>query len=423
MTSRTGHMTADIPLVLCVLLLCTYGVLMVYSAGQAATASGLPAPESTLWIKQLSWLALAVVAAFIASRVSLRVMEYMAVPVFIISMLLLIATVVGFGSGAGTAQGTTSWLTIMGRRVGQPSELAKIAVVLILAKILASRKEVPDSLFQLWRPLVAVLLPTLIIIKQRDLGTAMVFFGVLFVMLYWSGVRWQLLILLASPFISLLLASSTRLWGIWFVLLLVLLVSQRPSLVEGISVAAANVATGVVAEILWRGLDSYQRDRLLTFLDPSVDPRGAGYNVIQSMTAIGSGGWFGQGFNEGTQKKLSFIPEQETDFIFAVVGEELGFVGVCLALSLFLALLLRTTRIAARSNDEFASLAAIGLSAVWLVHIVVNVGMTLNLLPVTGIPLPFFSYGGSFLLACWLCVGLLHRISVEGRGPPDAMAL
>jgi rod shape determining protein RodA len=295
--------------------------------------------------------------------------------------------------------------------------------VLILAKILSSRKEVPDSLFQLWRPLIAVLIPTLIIAKQGDVGTAMVFFGVLFIMLFWSGVRWQLLVLLASPVISLLLAVSTKLWGIWFVLLVLLLISQRPYLIEGISVVAANVATGVVAQLVWDRLGSYQRDRLLTFLDPSIDPRGAGYNVIQSMTAIGSGGWFGQGFNEGTQKKLSFIPEQETDFIFSVVGEELGFVGVCIALGLFLALLLRTTRIASRSHDTFGSLTAIGLGAVWLVHIVVNIGMTLNLLPVTGIPLPFFSYGGSFLLACWLCVGVLHRISVEGRGPPDAMAL
>jgi rod shape determining protein RodA len=262
-----------------------------------------------------------------------------------------------------------------------------------------------------------------LIIKQKDLGTAMVFFGVFFSMLFWAGVKWQLLLLLASPVISVLLAVSTRLWGIWFILLVILLISYRPFLVEGVAIATANVITGLVAQVVWDGLQEHQRLRLLTFLDPSFDPAGAGYNVIQSMTAIGSGGWFGQGFNAGTQKALSFIPEQETDFIFAVLGEELGFAGVCLALSLFLALLLRTTRIASRSNDSFSGLVAVGLTSIWFVHIVVNVGMTMNLVPVTGIPLPFFSYGGSFLLVCWLCVGILHRISVEGRGRPDAIAL
>jgi rod shape determining protein RodA len=186
----------------------------------------------------------------------------------------------------------------------------------------------------------------------------------------------------------------------------------------------ANVASGVAAPIIWEhGIKGYQRARFLTFLNPTQDPLHAGYNVNQSMTAIGSGGWFGQGFNEGTQKALSFIPEQHTDFIFSVLGEELGFLGVAVALGLFLLFLLRTTRVASRSLDAFSGLVAFGLTSIFLVHIVVNVGMTLNLVPVTGIPLPFFSYGGSFLLACWLCVGVLHRISVEGRGRPDSMAL
>ncbi|HXE59487.1 MAG TPA: FtsW/RodA/SpoVE family cell cycle protein, partial [Gemmatimonadaceae bacterium] len=130
----------------------------------------------------------------------------------------------------------------------------------------------------------------------------------------------------------------------------------------------------------------------------------------------GSGGWLGKGFLMGTQKRLAFLPEQHTDFIFAVLGEELGFIGVTVALMLFLFLLLRAVRIAERANDSFASLVAMGLASSWLVHIIVNVGMTLNLMPITGIPLPFFSYGGSFMLACWLAIGLLSRISSEGRG-------
>jgi rod shape determining protein RodA len=168
--------------------------------------------------------------------------------------------------------------------------------------------------------------------------------------------------------------------------------------------------------VLWERLAPYQRHRLLVFLDPSIDPRRSGWHVIQSQVAIGSGGWMGKGYLLGTQKRLAFLPEQHTDFIFAVLGEELGFIGVTVALSLFLFLLLRTVRVAERANDSFAGLIAFGLASSWLVHVTVNVGMTLNLMPITGIPLPFYSYGGSFMLSCWIAVGMLLRISSEGRG-------
>jgi rod shape determining protein RodA len=138
--------------------------------------------------------------------------------------------------------------------------------------------------------------------------------------------------------------------------------------------------------------------------------------VLQSQTAIGSGGWFGSGFLEGTQKRLAFLPEQHTDFIFAVVGEELGFLGVTAALFLFLLLFLRIVRIAQRANEAFSGLVAFGLLASWFVHVLVNIGMTVGVMPITGIPLPFFSYGGSFMLASWLAIGVLVRISSEGRG-------
>jgi rod shape determining protein RodA len=421
---RRRLLGADIPLVVYALLLTVYGILMVYSAGQAAGPNGTPVPsKAILWIKQLEWLVLALTCALIVSRVSLRVLEYLAWPVYLLATFLLVLTVTGFGSGVGTAEGTTSWLTIMGKRVGQPSELAKIAVVLMLAKVMSARKDVPASMLELWKPALIMIIPGLLILKQQDLGTALVFFGVFFAMLFWSGVKWQLLLFVASPALSLILASSTRLWGIWFILLTLLIISYRPLLVEGAAIMIANVSAGVAAQIVWDQLEGYRRDRLLSFINPGLDPQGAGYNVIQSMTAIGSGGFLGMGFNQGTQKGLSFVPEQETDFIFAVLGEELGFVGVCVALGLFLALFLRTTRIASRANDSFGGLVAFGLTSVWIVHVIVNVGMTLSLVPVTGIPLPFFSYGGSFLLACWLMVGILFRISVEGRGQPDSTAL
>jgi rod shape determining protein RodA len=235
-------------------------------------------------------------------------------------------------------------------------------------------------------------------------------------MLFWSGISWRLLLLLASPVVSLILTFNTQLWGAWFLLLLALVLWYKPYLWEGVFLVVANVIMGVVAPLLWEGMKPYQQNRLRVFIDPSVDPRRSGYHVIQSQVAIGSGGWFGKGYTAGTQKRLAFLPEQHTDFIFSVLGEELGFLGVVVALTLFLTLFLRIIRIAERANDSFSSLVAFGLLASWFVHVLVNVSMTLNLMPITGIPLPFFSYGGSFMLASWLAIGILVRVAHEGRG-------
>jgi rod shape determining protein RodA len=177
----------------------------------------------------------------------------------------------------------------------------------------------------------------------------------------------------------------------------------------------ANVAMGVIALPFWRSLAPYQQNRLLAFLNPEVDPRATGWHIIQSKVAIGSGGLVGKGFTEGTQKRLGYLPAQHTDFIFPVVGEELGFVGVLAALCLFAALLLTFLRIARRATDRFSSLVVFGVGAMLFAHIVENIGMTVNLMPVTGIPLPFFSYGGSFLLTCALGVGIALRVALESR--------
>src|SRR5687768_789383 len=405
------RIVADYPLVITALLLSLFGVAMVYSAGQTDT----PTPVIRVYRSQLTWLLVGMLGAYGISRSSVRFIEWVTVPAYWLSIALLALTLV-IGAGAGTAASTKSWLAIGGVRIGQPSELAKVTVVLMLARILAARREAPKSILDLWWPALVVAIPWVIIMLQPDLGTGIVFIGIFFGMLYWSGVAWPLLLLLASPVVSLILSFSTGLWGAWFLVLLALVLYYRPYLVEGIVLMVANIATGVIAPILWEKLAPYQQNRLRVFIDPSADPRASGYHVIQSKIAIGSGGLFGKGFTLGTQKRLAFLPEQHTDFIFAVVGEEMGFIGVTIVLTLFLVLFLRVTQIAGRANDSFSSLVAFGLMASWFVHVLVNVGMTLNLMPITGIPLPFFSYGGSFMLACWLAVGILVRISAEGRG-------
>ena len=401
----------DVPLVVTALALSAYGVAMVYSAGQ----TDVPTSALHAWASQLRWLVLGVIAAWGITRGSVRFYEWVALPAYILSIFLLAALFV-IGTGAGTAAGVKSWIAIGGVRLGQPSELAKIAMAMMLARVLAERREPPRSLLDLWKPAAVVAVPWVLIMMQPDLGTGIVFIGIFFAMLFWSGVPLPLLLLLASPAVSLILAFNTNVWGAWFLVLLALVLWYKPFMLEGVALMTANVVMGVVAPILWDRLAPYQRHRLLVFLDPSIDPRNSGWHVIQSQVAIGSGGWLGKGFLEGTQKRLAFLPEQHTDFIFAVLGEELGFLGVTLALALFLFLLFRSVRIAERASDSFGSLLAFGLASSWMVHIMVNVGMTLNLMPITGIPLPFFSYGGSFMLACWLAIGLLARIALEGRG-------
>jgi rod shape determining protein RodA len=175
----------------------------------------------------------------------------------------------------------------------------------------------------------------------------------------------------------------------------------------------ANAAAGAVALPLWNMLQPYQKARFMVFLDPSIDPRGSGYNLIQSRVAIGSGGVWGKGWLEGPQKRLAFLPEQHTDFIFSVIGEELGFIGVVVVLVTFGLIFWRLLRIAERSRDPFASLVPIGILGSWFTHVLINVGMTVGVMPVTGIPLPFISYGGSFLLVNLLAMAVVQRVAAE----------
>jgi rod shape determining protein RodA len=410
---------ADYPLAMIALLLTAFGIATVYSAGQTDVPN---AAVQAAWGRQLLWLAMGLVAFMVTTRLSVRFLEWAALPAYLLALLLLVMTLL-FGSGAGTAKSMSGWLTIGGHRLGQPSELAKIAVAMMLAKVLASYRVAPRSLVDLIKPGIVVLIPWLLVMKQPDLGTGLVFVGLFFAMLFWAGVSGTLLLLAASPVISLVLAGSTGVWAAWFILLLVVLWYYKPFVVEGVALIVANLIMGVAAPLIWNNLKEHQRDRLLVFLDPMRDPKASGYQVLQSRIAIGSGGWTGKGFTHGSQKRLAFLPEQHTDFIFAVVGEELGFLGVAAALMLFLFLFLRVIRVATRATDSFSSLVAFGIAGSWFVHVIINVGMTINLMPITGIPLPFFSYGGSFLLACWIAVGMLVRISAEGRGRPEELAL
>jgi rod shape determining protein RodA len=400
----------DRQLVTVTLGLMLFGLATLYSAGQ----TDVPTRAAGVWHRQLVWVGFGVLAGWTVFHVSLRVLEWMAPALYGFSILLL-GVVLVVGTGAGTAESSHSWLSVGGHQIGQPSELAKIATVLMLARYLSSRKEPPRSLRDLIGPGLIVGVPCLMVLKQPDLGSAVVFIGIFFAMMFWTGVRPRLLFLLATPGISLLLAFNTLAWSIWIIIFVLIIIAWRPYVWDWVVFLTANVAMGAIAMPLWKRLAPYQQNRLLTFLNPEVDPRAAGYHAIQSRVAIGSGGWFGTGYTAGPQKRLAFLPEQHTDFVFSVVGEELGFMGVLVALTLFLGLFLVLLRIARRATDPFSSLAVFGIVGLFFTHVFENVGMTVNLMPITGIPLPLFSYGGSFFIICCLCLGLALRVSWDSR--------
>lgn len=400
----------DRTVLITVLALICFGVLNLYSAGQTDVVT----VAEGIWRRQMIWLAMGVVAAWITFRTSPRLLEWAAPWVYGFALFLLAITLV-IGTGSGTAASSKSWIAIGGHQLGQPAELAKLAVVLMLARYLSSRREAPGSLRDLIVPCLIAGVPFLLVLKQPDLGSALVFIGILFAMLFWAGVKPFLLLLLASPIASLLLAFNTWSWAGWMVLLTVMLFVWKPFLFEAVGVWLVNAAMGFIAIPLWNRLEPYQQNRLLTFLNPEIDPKAAGYHAIQSKVAIGSGGLLGNGWLEGPQKRLAFLPAQHTDFVFSVVGEELGFIGVVVALILFFTLFVALVRISRRASDPFSSLMVFGVLGLLFTHVWENVGMTVNIMPITGIPLPFFSYGGSFLLACFVALGMVLRVAWDSR--------
>ena len=397
-------------MVIALLLLSVFGVGMIYSAGVLEVPSSI---TEGLWIRQAVFLGVSIVGLLIVCRVPLRWFEWVAVPAYVLGLGVLGITLVA-GTGTGTAEGISSFLSIGGFRF-QPAEAAKISTALALAALLANREDPPLYLRDLLMPAALVGLPLVLVLLQPDLGTALAFVGIFFAVIFWAGTPWPLILFAASPGLGLILAFSLRAWAAYIVLLAgcLYLYRFRLYLVESVAVILANIAAGAVAQPLWNSLAAYQRNRLLVFLDPELDPRNAGWQLIQSKVAVGSGGLFGKGFTAGTQKRLAFLPEQHTDFIFSVVGEELGFVGTSVVLALFGYLFFRMITMAEVAKRSFAGLFIFGILGVWLTHVFINAGMTIGVVPVTGIPLPFISYGGSFLLMSWMAAAVVLALATD----------
>ena len=411
MTRQLTKWLLEPSLVLAVFALTCFGLAMIYSAGVVHIPNDV---TQNAWIRQGTWFVLAVIAFIVVVRVPVRWIEWVALPSYTLSILLLVSTLV-VGTGVGTAAGVKSFIQI-GSFSFQSSEIAKIATILFLARFLSQRKDPLNSVHDLLLPALLVGLPLVLVMLQPDLGTAMAFGGILFAMFFWAGTPVILLLLIASPVLGLMLSYDTIIWSGYIVALVgfLYLFRYRLLLFESIGVVLANLAAGTVAQPLWNRLAIYQQNRILVFLNPEVDPRGAGYQLIQSKVAVGSGGVMGQGFTLGSQKRYDFLPEQHTDFIFSVVGEELGFIGTVLGILAFCFILGRLVHLATRTPDPFAGLVVLGIFGAWLAHIFVNIGMTVGVVPITGIPLPFVSYGGTFLLMCWISLAIAVRVAHEG---------
>jgi rod shape determining protein RodA len=391
----------NVVLLLLVAVLLVTGISFIYSAGQLA---GGRHTVPQFYQLQIVGAFLGALAMLAATRLPLRLLEKLAGPAYLVSLAVLVLPLV-----VSSSAGPDRWIRLGGLQV-QPSEFAKIGVILYLAKILAARRRNLDSLHELVVPCLVAGVPAALVILQPNLGTGIVFGVILAAMLFWAGAPPLLLFLLFSPLVSLLLSFSFALWSTFIVGIGLLLYLAKPSRMEVLYTVASNVFMGVVTLPLWNSLAEYQQKRLLIFLEPESDPRGAGWHILQSQVAVGAGGLLGQGFLEGSQKRLAFLPEQHTDFIFSVLGEEVGFVGVVLAFILFALFLNECVRVAQSSTDPFGSTVAFGLTALFATHIVVNVAMTVGMMPITGLPLPFFSYGRSFLLASFIAVGLIERV-------------
>jgi rod shape determining protein RodA len=392
----------DLPLLSAALLLVGVGLLTVYSATSVAGA------HHGLWVRQLAWAGIAFVVGWAVASVHYRAYDALAWPLYGVSLLLLVLVLV-----MGTsAMGARRWLDL-GPLHFQPSELAKVATVLLLARRF-DREKLDLREFTQWFPaLIIMLVPFALVAKEPDLGTSLTFPVILVVMYFWAGMPLRQLALGLSPVlnVALFFLTGTVWWSAGLVLALLGLV--RPRLTTLLVVLALNAGVGYALPHVWNHLHDYQKRRIETFLNPGSDPYRAGYQVIQSRIAIGSGGFKGTGYLRGTQKGLAFLPMRHTDFIFSVVGEEWGLLGTMAVVLLFGLLILRGVRLALAARSGFASLLAVGVVTALFYHVMVNVLMTIGWAPVTGLPLPLISYGGTALVANGIQIGLLQNVALR----------
>jgi len=390
-------------------LLIVFSILCLGLISLFSIADSRSAQDSNAFIRQLIFLGPAVLLMFLFLIIPKKLIhEY----VYVFYGAVILFVILPYFSPE--VADTHRWLDIGLPFSLQPSEIAKLVIVLTLARFLSDRNIQLDSFGSIFIPFLIAFLPATIVLNQPDLGTAIVMMSPVIPMLYWVGARPFHLFLIIAPIFSIVTAFDVTVFTVWSIIMALVIFFSKPRLWYGISIFFFNIFLGLIFPLFWNGfLRPYHRNRILTSINPELDPLGSGYQVIQSKTALGSGGFFGKGWGEGTQTQLKFLPVQESDFIVSVIGEELGFLAILVMLFLFLYLILKILNLAFHSTDRFSGLVLIGISIIFLSHIFVNCSMASGMIPVKGLPLPFVSYGGSFLISSFIMIGIAINFSRE----------
>ena len=352
--------------------------------------------------KQLFFLIPSFIMLFVMSVLSKRLIHKY---IYVFYVLVVFAVLLPFLGDK--VSGTYRWINFGLPFDIQPSEIAKWIIVLVLARYLSDHNLQMTHFSSNLFPLLIALIPTIIVLKQPDLGTAFVMMSSVLPMLYWIGARPFHLFMIVAPILSILSAFNVSVFYFWAFFLAIIIYLSKPKLIYGLGVYFGNIFLGLIFPLVWNSLRPYQQNRVLTYINPEIDPLGAGYHIIQSKTALGSGGLFGKGWGQGTQTHLKFLPVQESDFIVSAIGEELGFIFLLLMILLFFFFIYKILRLAINASDRFSGLILIGFASIFMAHVFINSAMASGLMPVKGLPLPFISYGGSFLVSSFMMVGMI----------------
>ncbi|PKN78424.1 MAG: rod shape-determining protein RodA [Candidatus Cloacimonetes bacterium HGW-Cloacimonetes-1] len=389
----------DFTLAALLLLLILLGCIAIFSASSSKIGDNITSMNT--WWKQIVFAIFVIGIIVGLLRLPMPIFDLAILPLYILNLLALVIVLF-----TPAVNGSHRWFAFGGINL-QPSETAKLLTILMVSRIIA--KEHLTEFKQILYGFGIVIMPVLLIVIEPDFGTTMVYWIALLAMLLAADVPLFYVLLIISPVVSIVLSMYWLAVIIWILILIFLLIRFRLSWVAITIASIVNIFTVLIMPVFWNGLKDYQQNRILTFIDPTRDPLGAGYQIIQAKIAIGSGATIGKGWMEGTQKNMNFLPEHHTDFIFSVVGEEFGFIGSMFLLLVFFAFFWRLTVVIGELKVRDRKIAAAGIFAYLMFQTFINVGMNIGMVPATGIPLPFISYGGSNLVINSLAVGVILK--------------
>ena len=380
--------------------LITFGLITLYSI------SSDPLSINSSFMRQMIFIVFSLFVFFILNQINVKTIHDNSTLIYIISFLLCLVPFF-----FTPVENTYRWIDF-GFFYIQPGEYLKCATIILIAKYLSNHQLEVKEGYIVFIPILIAFLSSFLVLNQPDLGTAVIIFAPVLPMMLWAGVNGFTLFLLIAPVITIIAASNNMIFNIWGILMFIIFMTFQGSLLKRVLIYFANIFTGLLFPFFWNDfLNGYQRQRFIDFLNPDLDPMGSSYHIIQSITAIGSGGMFGKGWGQGSQTQLKFLPVQESDFILSVIAEEFGFFGIAVIMFLFFMLIKTLLDIAFKSSDYFSSLVIIGLTSILFSHIFVNSAMTIGLMPVKGLPTPFVSAGGSFMLLCFIILSLVSNLS------------